>query len=227
MSITGDAEGKLHVRRQVEDYALRGIEFEMMGFLNFTVETYERSMKSGTEHLEERDENETGRKKHGGYRYLPAHPKSATHLRFCRTDNHNVLPNIVGPWFPRRDGEESTKAFYYASMLALLKPWRDLRALKDVDDDWKTTFDRFMENGKQRDKDVIAGCQYYYESKDVAANRAFDNEREESETELNDEDDERDMGDVEEEMEPSNVTVSLEQVTVTHESLNAKIVIHQ
>ena len=68
---------------------------------------------------------------------------------FGCTDNHNVLPNIVGPWFPLRDGEESTKPFYYVSMLTLLKPWHDLRALKDVDDDWKTTFDGFMENGKQ------------------------------------------------------------------------------
>ena len=61
----------------------------------------------------------------------------------------------------------------------------------------------------------------------MAANRAFDNEKEETEAELSDEDDEQDMRDVEEEMEPSNVTISLEQVTVTHKSLNAKIVIHQ
>lgn len=68
-------------------------------------------MKGGAEHLEEREENETGRKRQAGYRYLPAHSKSGTHFCVCRTDNHNILPNVVGPWFPRRDGEESTKSF--------------------------------------------------------------------------------------------------------------------
>ena len=79
MSVMGDTEGKLHVRRQVQDYALRGIEFEMMGFLNFTVETYEHSMKGGLGPADEREENEMRSQKLGGYRYLPTHPKSATH----------------------------------------------------------------------------------------------------------------------------------------------------
>ena len=39
MTLVGNADGRLHVCRQVEDYALRGIEFEAMGFLSFTVET--------------------------------------------------------------------------------------------------------------------------------------------------------------------------------------------
>ena len=42
MTLIGGSEGKLHVNRQIEDYALRGMEFEAMGFLTFTVETYER-----------------------------------------------------------------------------------------------------------------------------------------------------------------------------------------
>ena len=215
MSVTGDAEGKLHVRRQVQDYALRGIEFETMGFLNFTVETYEHSMKGGLGPVEEREENETRSQRHGGYRYLPAHPKSTTHLRYCRAENHNTLPNIVGPWFPHRDGDERTKPFYYASMLALLKPWRDLRALKEDDDEWEIAYDRFMRNAKQRDKDVVAGCQYYYESKDVAVNRLFDEEREENTEGYEPENDEFDTGDVREEVDASDVTVSFQQVTVT------------
>lgn len=46
MTLIGNAEGKLHVQRQVENYALRGVEFEDMGFLTFTVETYERWIDS-------------------------------------------------------------------------------------------------------------------------------------------------------------------------------------
>ena len=46
-----------------------------------TVETYEHSMKGGLGPADEREENETRSQKLGGYRYLPAHPKSATHLQ--------------------------------------------------------------------------------------------------------------------------------------------------
>ena len=42
MTLIGNTAGKLHVQHQVEDYALRGPEFDDMGFLSFTVETYER-----------------------------------------------------------------------------------------------------------------------------------------------------------------------------------------
>ena len=63
----------------------------------------------------------------------------------CRSENHNFLPNIVGPWLPQRDGEDSTRPYYYASMLALLKPWRELEDLKRDDENWEFAFNTFME----------------------------------------------------------------------------------
>ena len=178
--MTGNTEGKLHVRRQVDDYALRDMEFENMGFLTYTVETYERRMR-GKEigHTEEEnDENESIQRTDSIGRYLPPHPKSSTHVRIRCMENHNFLPNIVGPWFPRRDGEDSTKPFYYASMLALLKPWRDLRELKEEDENWEYRFNLFLETASLRDKDIISGSQYYYESKNIVTEREIDDEME-------------------------------------------------
>ena len=40
--MTGNTEGKLHARRQVDDYIFQDSEFESMSFLTYTVETYER-----------------------------------------------------------------------------------------------------------------------------------------------------------------------------------------
>jgi hypothetical protein len=88
-----------------------------------------------------------------------------------RCENHNLLPNIVGSWLPRRDGGDDTKSYYYASMLALLKPWRNLFDLKDEDENWETAFNLYIGHANQRDKDVIAGCQYYYDSREVARER--------------------------------------------------------
>ena len=171
MSILGDADGILYVQRQVQDYAYRGTDFEEMGFLTFIVETYERRQETKIDEREMGDGASFQLEEHKGRQYLSHHPKSGTYHRIPRVDNHNYLPNIVGPWFPRRDGEENTKSFYYASMLALLKPWRDLQNLKEEEESWKAAFDLFMERGCQRDRDVVAGCQYYYESKNVASNR--------------------------------------------------------
>ena len=62
--------------------------------------------------------------------YLFDHPKHTTHFQIAWTKFHNFLPNIIGPWFPCHDGKDVLKAFYYASMLTLLKPWRNLQHLK-------------------------------------------------------------------------------------------------
>lgn len=211
--MTGNREGKLHVRRQLDDYTFRDLEFEDMGFLNYSVETYERRMPGGGSSRSEDndDDNESNHRTDLIFRYLSIHPKSSTHVRICRAENHNFLPNVVGPWFPRRDGEESTKPFYHASMLALLKPWRDLRELKDENKSWEDEFNFFLETASQRDKDVISGSQYYYESKSVVADRFSEDvletnfgNGEESVEDFDDEDNN--------EIEINNVTVSKKKI---------------
>jgi hypothetical protein len=177
--LIGNTEGKLHVQRQVEDYMSRGSEFDAMGFLSFTVETYDRRITTEEKRcLRENNASENSMSSNENSRYQPLHPKRNTHIRVCRSENRTVLPNIVGPWFPRRDGDESTKPYYYASMLALLKPWRNLGELKFNCESWEDTFTHFMETANQRDKDVVAGSQYYYESKSVARNRDYNEEKE-------------------------------------------------
>jgi hypothetical protein len=80
----------------------------------------------------------------------------------------------VGGWFPERGEDENIKAYYYAAMLAILKPWRDLGQLKSEGNTWESAFLAYMQNASQRDKDVAAGCQYYYESKNVIVDRDCD-----------------------------------------------------
>lgn len=179
ITLRGDSKGKLHVQRQVEDYAFRGVEFEMMGFLSFIVETYERRDVYDTKKDEKamEEEQKDARPKNESRRYLNHHPRSSTHIRVARSEDHNVLPNIVGSWLPRRDGEEGSKSFYCASMLAFLKPWRDLYHLKRDDETWESAFESYMTIASQREKDVVAGCQYYYDTRSVVEDRVVDEER--------------------------------------------------
>lgn len=106
----------------------------------------------------------------GFCRYLIGHPKYDSHFRARRLEGHNFLPNIVGSWPPRRDGDENSKPYYYAAMLALLNPWRDISQLKGNFSTWKLAFDTFIDTADQRDRDVVAGCQYYYDSRTIIRN---------------------------------------------------------
>lgn len=176
MTLIGNTAGKLHVQRQVEDYALRGPEFDEMNFLNFTVETYERRITNTYVDEDNNNEESLHSSMRQYSRYLPDHPKATTHTRAHRSENHNMLPNIVGSWLPRRDGEEHTKPYYFAAMLAFLKPWRELDELKENSESWESAFNIFMETASQRDRDVIAGCQYYYDSRKTTENRDVEEE---------------------------------------------------
>jgi hypothetical protein len=75
MSLKANAEGKLHACRQVDDYAMRGFEFEEMGFLTFTVETYERRLEHGEHEMNEGNMDKLGRPRNESSHYLRNHPK--------------------------------------------------------------------------------------------------------------------------------------------------------
>ncbi|TFK80707.1 hypothetical protein K466DRAFT_503419, partial [Polyporus arcularius HHB13444] len=81
-----------------------------------------------------------GRRPNERVRYGETHPKYGTKQRIVRTKGHNTLPNFIGRYFPRRD-DPDIHSFYCASMLALLKPWRDLAAdLKAPSETWSEAF---------------------------------------------------------------------------------------
>jgi PIF1-like helicase len=79
-------------------------------------------------------------------------------------------------------------------MLAFLKPWRDLRDLKEGYDDWECAFNGYMQSANQRDKDVISGCQYYYDSRNVADSRGAEEETNLDVDQREDDNDEVDVG---------------------------------
>lgn len=199
VTLIGNADGRLHAQRQVEDYMYRGTEFEDMGFLTFTVESYERRIQVPITEVENAlEENNTQSGRRTGC-YMTEHPKAGSHYRVRRSDGHNFLPNIVGPWLPRRDENENDNCYYHAAMLTFLKPWRNLSYLKANDETWETAFNTYIEATSQRDRDVVAGCQYYYDSRTVVGKEGNDedtdlnNERNDEQNFRNDMEDDDDL----------------------------------
>jgi hypothetical protein len=114
-----------------------------------------------------------GRKKNVRSLYCEGHRRFETHERVQRSKNHNYMPNIIGRWFPRRDvlGDED---FYFASLLVFLRPWRDLGQLRAAHRTWKEEGLHFLDSTTTEQRDVIAGMQYYYDSKTAAQHLSED-----------------------------------------------------
>ncbi|KAK0439629.1 hypothetical protein EV421DRAFT_1689232, partial [Armillaria borealis] len=74
---------------------------------------------------------------------------------------------IVGKWFPRSDRDDC-REYYCASMLALLKPWRSMRDLKNEGEHFEISWRRFSKNLTPKQIDVIDNIQYFHEASDRA-----------------------------------------------------------
>jgi hypothetical protein len=199
-------------RCQVDDYELRDPELESMSFIHFVIDTYEERITDNSP-KEPTIKGMTPRKRPGGRpankraRYLSTHVKHQTHLRVVRSSSHNILPNIVGPFFPQRDDEDGQN-IYCAMMLMLCKPWRSIEGLKDKLQTWEEAFDHFVENATPETHDILASIQYYYDSKRAANGTRTEHPVEEHQTSWDQCDNDDDSGEDESNMETSDDQVS-------------------
>ncbi|KAH7924255.1 hypothetical protein BV22DRAFT_1047590 [Leucogyrophana mollusca] len=163
--LQASASGGLCARSVFQDYELRGNELDDYSYMEFILNTYEE--KISADHDEGRgtgSRTSRGRPLNERSCYMEEHPKHRSHRRVVRCKGHNTLPNVVGPFPPRRD-DPHHKNLYYAAMLSLLTPWRSLDDLLAGYDSWEEAFSVFANVASQWDKDIMAGVQYYYDCK--------------------------------------------------------------
>ena len=172
-------DGTLELKDQLRDYRFRGEELVHMNFFDFMLETYESSMEADSNVNEpdrnvddENDDDETPRSRGRGRPLSARIPyqdeaRKAKCARIQRSKGHETLPRFVGKWFSRSD-TESEKDMHKASMLMLLKPWRNLQELKDNMETFEDAYNRFMAQADEKIHRVVANIQYYYECSDGA-----------------------------------------------------------
>ncbi|EMD35470.1 hypothetical protein CERSUDRAFT_75059 [Gelatoporia subvermispora B] len=74
-----------------------------------------------------------------------------------------ISRDTLSRWFPWRD-DPNTYDYYCASMLVLLKPWRNIKTdLKGCEQTWASVFSAFEENCSDDVKFILAGIQYYHQ----------------------------------------------------------------
>ena len=157
MALDVNSSGKLFIKSQIMDYTLRGEVLSSFNVINFLVNTYEADIaKTSCQQEKDNDlatDDQTnlmqGSKRRWGrplnerIHYLKSHPKYKSKYHIMWDRKHNTLPNFIGRYFPSRDDDDQ-RSFYYASMLTLLKPWRDLRTnLKYPSQTWEEAFNVF------------------------------------------------------------------------------------
>ena len=168
------ADGKIFTKSQVIDYRFRDNELSEYNVLEFFTDTYEEPV-TRRERLARLEKESTdtlhsnrGRPKNGRFPYQSNHPKHGMVQRVMRSFGHNNLPNIIGRFFLRRDDQE-TYSFYCASMLMLLKPWRNIEDdLKSPTQTWESAFDEFMVHAPRRYRNILSGIQYFHECESSA-----------------------------------------------------------
>ncbi len=118
------------------------------------------------------DVKTSGRRSNQRSHYIEPHPQRGVRCRVVRSPGHNTLPSVVGPFFPR-PGDSGTKTNddFMATMLFLLKPWREARQVKEEEESWQDAYDRFISGSSRRDRDVVAGVKYYYQCFDSAGRK--------------------------------------------------------
>lgn len=195
VEIAIDEQGRLVPRSQIEDYTYRGAQLEQYSILSFLVDTWESTVDE-KKRVPEPNEDEratAGRPRNQRSRYLPEHSRHATRQRIVRTEGHNTLPNFVGRWFPKKSNDDRDNDFYFASMLALLKPWRDVRDLKPAGSTWKQEFDEFTEHAPKQVRDIISNIQFYHRCSEAAEDHVEEDDSGDSDNEGNDRAQQREM----------------------------------
>ena len=101
------------------------------------------------------------------YSYQKDHPQRKTMVRVIRASNHNWLLKLMGRRIPRNDIPQEVE-LYCATVLMLVKPWRQLSHLREDHATWKEAFDTFMMTAHPGIKRMLENIQDQYRSADAA-----------------------------------------------------------
>ncbi|THG95067.1 hypothetical protein EW026_g6512 [Hermanssonia centrifuga] len=173
--------GQLSARSQVMDYICRGAELHEYNVHDFFTDTYESALLAkpdcpSSAQVPVVTGDESGSGSDADQDEGPHRRRAANKQRVVRSAMHRNIVNYVGRYFPSAK-DPTTTPFYCASMLVLLKPWRDLTTdLKSARQTWQSAFEEFVAHADVRTTRIIAGIEYHHDCRTAAANDRRDEE---------------------------------------------------
>jgi len=86
--------------------------------------------------------------------------------------SNTVSQNYMASSFETHQRDEAQEAeLYGASILMLLKPWRQIQDLKAKTESFEASLNYFLQNASERDKQIINNIHYYHDCWDAAQAR--------------------------------------------------------
>ncbi|KAJ7431847.1 hypothetical protein B0H11DRAFT_1941243 [Mycena galericulata] len=167
-------DGAFVLKDQLKEYTDRGEALESMNYYDYHVDTYDGKplKKDGAQEEEDGGQDDAvlpdeeirgaGRPASKRIPYLASSKRKG--CRVLRSKNLETLPHFIGTWFPRATAGE----YYYAHILALLRPWRDLRELVGPDGTFQSAYDEFLSTASSRLRQIIENISYFHECTDSA-----------------------------------------------------------
>ncbi|EAU80832.2 hypothetical protein CC1G_04942 [Coprinopsis cinerea okayama7 len=175
------ASGVVELQDQLRDYQYRGDELEEYSLFDFILNTYEQSIReTATTTTVEDDDNGApsdaldghdiqsepvrrgvGRPRHHRIPYKVEANKPRK-CRIIRSSNHETMPRLVGRWLPPND-EPRLYPLYCASILMLLKPWRQLEDLHGQHPSFSDSLQEYLSTCPRRDRQIVENLQFYHQ----------------------------------------------------------------
>ncbi|KIK19876.1 hypothetical protein PISMIDRAFT_13358 [Pisolithus microcarpus 441] len=147
VTLMADKVGNIVSKCQVMDYKFCSDVLERDNGIDFFLNSYEVTKTPCHNHVD----------------YQPGHTHVNQKHRIIRRLDHHNLPNFIGWFFPSQDDPEQYP-FYCASMLLLLKPWRNLATdLKRSSETWETVFKVFLTQAPLQVHRILSGIQYFHQ----------------------------------------------------------------
>ncbi|KAF9066656.1 hypothetical protein BDP27DRAFT_1158215, partial [Rhodocollybia butyracea] len=98
-------------------------------------------LDESTNDIDELDSEQHASSSNTALRFMEGHPLAKTHVPVTTRNWQNVVPNFIGPPLPRPDKED--RKFYCCTILTLFKPWRTGKDLKDENESWHESFEKY------------------------------------------------------------------------------------
>ncbi|PPQ74557.1 hypothetical protein CVT26_007815 [Gymnopilus dilepis] len=146
------------ISNQVYDYIFRPSSepYNSMCLYDFVARTDKTKIRS------------TGRPAKSSDTFAAEHPQKDTH-RMCKRSKP-VIPVIVGPYLPKRQGSVESELLWCRQILLLFKPWREANDIKGREETFLTAYQAFEEHTMNPDhKRIIENMCLLSECKDACS----------------------------------------------------------
>ena len=172
VSVITVTDRHVELKDQLRDYQYRGDELSGMNFYEFVMNTYEETVRDVdiTNEGTHTTQSILGRPRKIRIPYL-AEANKPNKCRMQRAPGHEMLPRFIGRWYPRNNDPNGDNELHGASMLLLLKSWRNLTDLNKDGQSFQQSLAEFVLSASEAQKDMIENIQYYHDCWDVAQKR--------------------------------------------------------